>query len=56
MSLPSKPCPDCGVDDYWHVRLRPDTIHYAEVRCGVCGRFLKWMAKPLEATPAQELF
>ena len=48
MSFPDKPCPCCSAEGVWRIKLRPDTIHYAEVLCGECGRFLKWMAKPEE--------
>lgn len=26
--------------------LRPDTPHFAEIRCDDCGKFLKWLSNP----------
>lgn len=40
-----KSCPYCG-SPYLQINLRPDTVHYAEVRCLACGKFVMWLRNP----------
>jgi len=40
-----KTCPYCS-NPYLKVVRRPDTIHYAELRCLSCGRFIQWLPNP----------
>lgn len=38
-----EPCPACHADRAV-CRLRPDTQHYAELRCASCGHF-RWLVR-----------
>jgi hypothetical protein len=39
-------CRSCGEDTISNIILRPDTPHYGEERCIVCGAQKKWIPKP----------
>jgi hypothetical protein len=38
-------CPRCNDEVDGIVKPRPDTPHEAEVRCGSCGGFIRWLKK-----------